>query len=202
LAESEAFWDYWSDYPFDGPIFQAGSLDENVGLAHLVIRGHITDLYIGEEWQLAEELEKVQVAYVTVTISEVLKGEAVSRNLGFVEVQLGRASTETVDELREGLPQHENVWFLMHDETVRPRTPPNNSDIAPFSYFPSNDLQGVLRNIDGEVRVIKPAWTEEIPAMGPNHFPLRLQGTSFDDFVQQVRDIAETTPQVTPVASP
>lgn len=202
LAESDAFWNYWSDFPYDGPSFKADSLEENVGLAHLVIRGHITDLYIGEDWQLSEEVGTVQLGYVRVAISEVLKGNPVSRDPGFVEVYLGRVSPETVDDLRESLPQHENVWFLMHDVTVRPRTPPNDSEIAPFAYFPSNDLQGVLRNIDGEVKIIKPAWTAEIPAMGPSHFPLTLQDTSFEELVQQVREIAETAPEVTPITTP
>lgn len=114
---------------------------------------------------------------------------------------MGRSSAEYLDELRANLPQHDNVWFLLHDETVRPRTPPNESEIAPFAYFPLNDLQGVLRNINGKVRVIKPEWNREIPQMGPGHFPLALQNTSFEGLVQRVRQIGKTAPDTTPVAS-
>jgi hypothetical protein len=166
---------------------RADSLQENIVIAHLVIRGHITELHIGETFDLGAELGKVQVAYAKVAIAEVLKGSPVSREPGFVEVQLGRTSLETVDKLSGKLPQHDNVWFLMHVETIRPRTPPTDSEIAPFAYFPSNDLQGVLRDIDGRVKVIKPEWTEKIAVLGRGHFPLPHQGTSFEDLVDQVR---------------
>lgn len=195
LAESDAFWDTWSDFPFDGTTPEADSLQDDVDLAHLVVRGHITDIYIGEEWLLAPEAGTAQLAYARVAIGEVLKGTPASRNPGFVEVYLGHSSASYLDELRADLPQHDSVWFLLHDVTVRPRTPANESEIAPFAYFPLNDLQGVLRNINGKVKIIHPDWTEEIPAMGPNHFPLALQNASFEGLVQRLREIGETAPR-------
>lgn len=80
LAESDAFWHTWSDFPFDGTTPEAESLQGAIGLAHLVVRGHITDVYIGEGWLLAPELGGVQVAYAKVALSEVLQGTPVARN--------------------------------------------------------------------------------------------------------------------------
>jgi hypothetical protein len=204
LAESDKFWNEWASEPYVGLVFQAKSLDDNVRLADLVVRGHITDIYVGEYWQWENisESPPTPLVYVSVAISEVLQGTPVSRVPGFVEVTLGPGTTERVDDLRARLPQHDNIWFLKYDLALRPRPSINNTEIAPSSYLPSNDLQGVLREVGGELRVIKPEWYDENPYLGPNHFPLPLQGTSFDRLVDDVRAIGETMPDPTPVASP
>lgn len=188
LAESDDFWDHWAVFPHFKPPFLATSVAENVEFAHLVIRGHIVDVYIGEEIEYSDpDLPPSQaVAYVTVAIGEVLKGAPVSRTPGYVEVQLGYSPPE-LDGIRANLPQHDALWFLMHEETIRPRPPEHDSEIAPFAYFGSNDLQGVIRNVDGDVRVIKPNWIKRV--FGKDFFPLPLEGTSFDDLVDQVRGI-------------
>lgn len=194
LAESDAFWDHWAVFPHFGELpLQATSLAENVELAHLVIRGHIIDVYVGEviEGDDPDLPPNTEVAYVTVAIGEVLKGAPVSRTPGYVEVQLGYSPPQ-LDSIQASLPQHDALWFLMHDVTIRPRPPEHDSEIAPFTYFGSNDLQGVMRNVDGEVRVIKPEWIEEV--FDASFFPLPLEGTSFDEVVEQVRGIAEEAP--------
>jgi hypothetical protein len=196
LAESNAFWEYWTDYPASGVVFEAQSLEENVAIADLVVRGHITDVYVGEYW-----VGGTPVVYVTLAISEVLTGSPISRTPGFVEVGLGTGPEVTAHDRRR-LPQHDSVWFLLYELNLGARPPGLNSDIAPFAYLPTNDLQGVLRNIDGEVKIIKPHWTKTIPDMGPGYFPLSLQGTSFDRLVERVREIARSMPEAAPTASP
>lgn len=198
LALSDAFWDYWILPPHPRPPFEATSLAENVSQAHLVVRGHVADLYIGEHWVSVEGEPALPLAYATVSINEVIQGTPVSRTPGFVEVGLGPASQELVDEIRAALPQEESLWFLMYELNIRPRPPQNDSEIAEFAYFASNDLQGVLRNIGGAVRVIRPEWTAEL---GPDHFPLQLQGTSFVDLIDDVRELAQPAPE-THVPSP
>ena len=186
LGESDAFWEFWSDYPFDGPVNKVDSLAENVALAHLVVRGHITDLYVGEQFNMADQYEPLDLGYVRIAVSEVLKGEPRWRNPGFVEVYVGRLTQQRRDALEGKLPQHDAVWFLMHEITVQPRSSANETEIAPYAYLMTNDLQAVFRDIEGKVRVIHPDWTEEIPQMGPAHFPLELEGS---DFLQLVTDI-------------
>jgi len=187
--ESDAFWNYWADEPHAWLTHQAASLEDNVGLAHLVVRGHMTDVYVGEMWDMGMG-PAVPITYVRVAIGEVLKGSPISRTDGFVEVGLGTVSNEVLDDLRARLPQHDNVWFLMSDEALSPRSPANETEIAPYAYVPSNDLQGVLRSIDGRVRVIKPAWIETF--LGEDHFPLLLQGTNFAELVEEVRETSKT----------
>lgn len=177
-------------------MFEAQSLEENVAIAHLVVRAHITDVYVGEYWTGGTPL-----VYVTLAISEVLKGSPISRTSGFVEVGLGTGPVVTDDD-RTRLPQHDGVWFLIHEMELGPRPPGLDSDIAPFAYLPTNDLQGVLRNIHGQVKIIKPHWTKTIPYMGPGYFPLSLQDTAFDRLVEQVRQIARSMWEAAPSPSP
>lgn len=67
-------------------------------------------------------------------------------------------------------------------------------------YFATNDYQGVLRNINGAVRVI--GTQELIDVYGPDHFPLPLEGTDFELVVDQVRLLAQTLPETTPLVVP
>ena len=104
-----------------------------------------------------------------------------------MEVGLGSADPEMLAELGRRLPQHDNVWFLLRDVDLGPRDPANDSEIAEFAYLPTNDLQGVLRDIDGHVQVIKPQWIEK--NVTGDHFPLPLQRASFDDLVESIRQL-------------
>jgi hypothetical protein len=196
LAESDAFWEHWADIPHPEPVRNATSLEEDFGYVDLVVRGHVTDLYIGEYWLMGEGEPRVPLVYAQVALSEVFKGNPVSRIPGYVEVGLG--SLDTVDELRANLPQHDNIWFLIHTPNIRPRDAANESEIAPFEYIPTNDQQGVFRGIAGKVKVIKPEFTEQ--TLGADHFPLPLQNMSFDELVAQIRSLAQTLPEVTPLA--
>lgn len=184
VAESDTFWRVWVQTPHGEPAFNAGSLAENLRQADLVVRGRITDVYVGEYWDGWEP-----IVYATVALDEVLKGEPLSRTPGFVEVGLGILYDESLLE-RLPTPTHDNVWFLLHEESRWPRERPNKSDIAPFAYLRVNEQQGVLRNIDGRVKAVEPYWIER--ALGPDHFPLPLEDADYSELVEKLRDVAQT----------
>lgn len=181
LAESNAFWNYWADPPFPRPRPDATSLQDSVALSDLVIRGHIVDVYVGEyQWTNGTA---VPVVYVKVAVNELFKGNPISRTAGYVEIGLGSLDAAGVEQLRAALPQHDNIWFLKYDPG-----PATRSDIAPYAYLMLNDQQGVLRDINGKVRLVQPQYL--IDSLGPDAFPLPFEGTSFADLVKQLRAIA------------
>jgi hypothetical protein len=168
------------------PRVRSQTLEDDFRQSHLVVRGHITDVYVGEYWEPNQHLP---VAYARVAVSEVLKGDPVWREPGYVEIQLGSTSEEIIQNLQSKLPEHDNVWFLLHIETLRPRTLGHRTEIAPFAYMGVNDLQGVVRNIDGDVAVIKPRWYKGNPTLSVDMFPRSLQGTRFDAFLARLREL-------------
>jgi len=52
-------------------------------------------------------------------------------------------------------------------------------------------LQGVFRDIDGRVKLVRPSWTNQ--TMGVNHFPVPFQDSSFRDLMQQLREMGPAT---------
>lgn len=144
------------------------------------MRGRITDLYVRFEsdWQ---------PAFAKVSIIDVLKGEPVSRETGTVEVQIGFGSD--LEELRSSLPAHDHLWFLIHEDSAN-SDPARQSEIAGYTYYPTDYPQvSVLRDIGGVVEVIMPEAIAN--AYSRRHFPVPLDGTSFEDLVDQVRQLAE-----------
>lgn len=190
LAESDSFWDHWAARPFPRPRPDPGSLQEALGYSDLVVRGHIVDLYIGEYWLELPDQPRVALAYAKVAVSESYKGSPVWRDPGYIEVDLGRLDPAGLDALRKSLPRQDSIWFLRYGPDF-PRDDANQSDIAPYEYLLLNPQQGVLRDIDGKVRVVKPEYLEPL---GPNEFPLGLEGTGFNSLVAQMQAIAETLP--------
>lgn len=179
LAASNRFWERWYETCWFGAFPIASSLAEITGQSDLVIRGTITDLYVRFEsdWQ---------PAYAKVLISDVLKGEPVSREAGTVEVQIAFASSD-LEELRSSLPRHDHLWFLVHEGT---RDPDSQSAIAGFTYYTTDYAQvSVLRDVGGVVEVIMPEAIAN--AYSRRHFPVPLDGTSFEELVDQVRQLAE-----------
>jgi hypothetical protein len=188
LEESNAFWDYWADPPRGFVVREASSLQENIDIAHLIVRGHITAAYVGEYWHSTRDAEGgTPLGYVTIAVSEVLKGTPVQRTPGYVEVGLGSTDLAMIEDLNGRLPQHDNVWFLVRDVDLEPRSPTNDSEIAEFAYLPTNDLQGLLRDIGGTVRMIKPEWAEE--NIAGEHFPLPLEGSPFAALLESIRQV-------------
>jgi hypothetical protein len=195
LARSDSFWDEWMQEPPPlGLPFDSDSLSQNARRADLVVRGPITDLYIGEYWA-RESGDPWPLAYITVRVDEVFKGEPASRTPGYVEVQVGVAGPD-IEEIRARLPGHDNVWFLMYDWPRRDTPAQRSPEIARFTYVLKGLYQGVLRDIRGEVTMLEAASYAQ--AYGSDKFPLPLEGTSFEDLVQQVRDVAQAQPTEAP----
>lgn len=197
LARSDRFWNEWVEFPRPFPMFEATSLADASRQADVIVIGRISNLYVGEYWRIDENTKPIPLAYVSVEIDEVLKGEPISRESGFVEVQMGAAGNN-LDEIRATLPGHAHLWFLMYgpDWSGRELEPQRSSEMAPFEYFATNDQQGVLRDIDDVTRVVRPEWIAE--AYGSDYFPLPLEGTSFDLMVEQVRALSSVSVEVSP----
>lgn len=130
------------------------------------MRGPMVDLY-------GRHQNGFQLGYVAIEPLEVLKGSPELRADGTVSVAIGGAGN--VEELRSQLPADDNLWFLKRDDGFD-------------TYYAADYVQiSVLRDIDGEVRVILPSETAE--AYSGQHYPLPLEGTSFEDLLGRVRDI-------------
>ena len=159
-----------------------------MGQAHLVIRGRVTEVYVGEEWIIANDEPPVPLAYARIAIDEILNGEPVSRSEGSVEVQLTFVSDAWVPPDAARLPAHESVFFLMHEARDRQQrgAEPRRSEVAPFAYFVPTP-QAVLRNIGGQVAVVQRPFLEA--HYGPTGFPLRLQGADFAELNQYLRGL-------------
>lgn len=106
------------------------------------------------------------------SIIDVLKGEPVSSE-PTVKVQIGFGYD--LQKLRSSLPGHDNLWFLTLEDNSGYY---NTTDYAKVS---------VLRDIGG-VAVIMPDAIAN--AFSRRHFPVPLDGTSFEALVDQVRQLA------------
>ncbi len=178
LAASDEFWQHGYDTCFFGVFDTVSSLADITRQSDIVIRGTIVDLY-------SRTRGASQGSFVKVSITEVLKGEPVSREAGTVEVDIGFQSD--LEELRSSVPGHDHLWFLVHEGTV---DPDKQSAIDGFTYYTTDYTQmSVLREIGGLVRVILPEAIAN--AFSPRHYPVPLDGTSFEDLVDQVRQLAE-----------
>jgi len=198
LAESDLFWERWRVPIHVYLPHEATSLAEEFRIADLVVRGRIADLYIGEYWRGSRDEEPYPLAYIKIEVEEILKGEPASRTPGAVEVQIGVARAD-LEDIRARLPDHDNLWFLNGPEGYEGRdlAPQNESEIAPFAYVTTNDYQGVLREINGTVKLVQPEALAEL--FGPDHFPLPLDGTSFQLVLADVRTLAQLA-EATPLA--
>ena len=188
LSQSDRFWATWTEPILGHLTFDATSLAEATEQADLIIRGPLSELYVGETW--VTDNTPYPLDYVKVQVTEVLKGEPHSRTPGFVEVQMGTVEQDELDETRAKMPTHDHLWFLMYEPNwaARGGSPMASAEIAPYAYFASNEYQGVFRDIGGAIRLVQPQELARI--LGPDHFPLALQNTDFEDLVQNVRELA------------
>jgi len=142
-----------------------------VGLSEVVLRGRVLDVRDVEYGQFP-------ILEMTVEPTEILKGEPLLTADGEVVVQFLRGAEAS--QLRAILPDHENLWFLNLDEDYH-------------SYASSDYNQvSILRNVDGEVRVIRPDFIAR--AYSRDHYPVPLEGTSFDELMDKVRELTSTDP--------
>jgi len=185
LAASDRFWDRWVETEcWFGIDPLPSSVAELVRDADLVVRGPIVDLYVGEYWRGDAYEPSHGLAYAKVATEEVFKGDPVSREAGFVEVQMGYAPND-LDELRAKLPAHDHLWFLGYEDPDS-RGEFNQSEMVGFAYYAAQDVETVFREIGGVVEVLAPARIREV--YGKDEFLLTLDGTDFEGFVQRVRE--------------
>jgi hypothetical protein len=115
--------------------------------------------------------------YAVISPTEVIRGGPALRN-GTTEtlpVLIGWKTMSVFEQLRSRIPDHDHLWFIYggtagHYGTV------NDSRVA------------VLREINGTVRVIEPRSITE--RYGSDHYPVTLEGTSFEELLDRVREIA------------
>jgi hypothetical protein len=189
LAASDRFWDQWVETEcWFGIDPLPSSLAEIVRDADLVVRGPIVDLYIGEYWRGDAHGPSHGLAYAKVAIEELLKGDPVSREAGFVEVQMGYAPDD-LDDLRAKLPAHDHLWFLGYEDPDT-RGEFNQSEMVGFVYYAPKDYETVFREINGVVEILAPGPIREV--YGKDEFLLTLDGTDFEELVDQVRELTAT----------
>ncbi len=192
LARSNLFWEPYVQFESRTFLdFDFASLADVTDEADLIIRGHMTKLYIGEHWVFNEEDAPVPLSYMTIQIDEVLKGVPVSLTPGFVEMMYEYPDPGWAPPPPETLPAGENLWFLKYDAAYWQLRglPPRQSAIAPFAYFLPNHDQTVLRKIDGHVSVIRAADLAEI--FGEDLFPVPLDGQNYEALVEQLRELVQ-----------
>jgi len=142
-----------------------------VDISDVVIRGRVLDVRDAEYSGLYPVLE------MTVEPTEILKGEPLLTGDG--EVVIAFAPDAEAGQLRAVLPDHENLWFLSLDEDYQ-------------TYYTSDyDQISILRNVDGKVRVIRPDFIAR--AYSRDHYPVPLEGTSFDELMDRVRELTSTS---------
>ncbi len=190
----DQFWDPFVDFgpPIGLPYGLKTVADANE-LAHVVVVGQISDLYIGEQWIGSPDADPQPLAYVTVTVSEVLKGEPVSMTDGAVEVQFGFGFNEDdFERVASGpMPSGDYIWFLIHEATHREEggRPPRDSEIAPFAYFIPNEVQGVVLDADGLIEV--PLHDRFEGSWGTEKFPMSIRGQDVADVLEQIRQLSQ-----------
>ena len=187
LERSDRFWARWVETRcFFGLEPLPSSVVEIFAKADLVVRGRIVDLYVGERWRMNAGQAAEPLAYLRVQIDELLKGQPKSRQAGYVEVQIGHAPSD-MDRLRAQLPADDHLLFLDYEDPAT-REWFNQSDIVGFVYYMGQDVERVFRDIDGTVQVLAPEAVERV--YGADEFLLRIDGTSFDDLLERVRELA------------
>ena len=192
MEAHDRFWNPFVDFgpPFGLP-FGLETLEDATDLADIVIRGSITDLYIGEQWIGAKDEPGEPLAYVAVEIHDVLKGEPESRTEGLVEVQFGFGFRESdFDAIASApMPEGDYLWFLIDESKFREKKDqaPRDSEIAPFAYFIPNEVQGVVLEANGSAEVVLADRFES--AWGTGRFPMTIRGGSFESVIDQIRTL-------------
>lgn len=182
LHRSDHFWDPVQHYGNFGLVYD--SLDEITRDVHLVVRGRIAEVKLGQFETFEGDFEPIPILIGVVVVDEVIKGELKSRVPGRIEVSLDPPWRDWEDHLLPNIPRHDHLFFLMNDEQQRAefgyeaRDPAN----SPYLYWRPNGYQAVLRNIEGRIAIIEPEFAE---------FPVLLDGTPFDAVLQDVRLSAE-----------
>jgi hypothetical protein len=167
-AASDRFWSNFYDTCFFGAFEISSSLSEITSESDLVVRGTIPDLSVIHREGF------FSVEHVTLQVSEVLKGTGQADPGDILEIRV--RGGYGVDDLRAMIPAHDHLWFL------------EDSEDFPGSYYSTDYEQvSVLRGIDGVVQVIMPNAIAN--AFSRDQYPIPLDGTSFEELLQRVRDL-------------
>jgi hypothetical protein len=165
---SDAFWDMTFNDCFFGGFRFPSSLAEMVAASEVVMRGPIVDIYVVWEEGASPSSEDIPRSHLAVKPIEILAGSPELDPDGNVRVTFGR--TGDVEGLRSRLPGHDNLWFL------------KGTHVYYFADYPQISL---LRDMGGKVRVIRPRAIAN--SFSERHYPVPLEGTSFEDLMERVR---------------
>ncbi len=161
------------------------SFSEMTDFSDVVVKGHITDVYVGEVWKGAQDDPGSPFPYARIAIDDVLKGHVVTRMPDTLEVQLMLVGEDWQPPDAATIPGGETLFFLKHEATYRQKQglKPRETDIAPYAYFIPVP-EAVIREVAGSAHVIKPERMAR--EYGEDYYPLEFEGASFDELVQHV----------------
>ena len=119
-------------------------------------------------------------------IDESIKGEAISRQPGEVEMTMLIYGSGYGDQVLENVPDGRYLVFLINEavDQARKGLPAEPGDPYRYWYRPVNSVQGVMREFDGLV-VRGPAGSE-----GSSELLDEVDGTDFGALVARVGSIA------------
>lgn len=183
IGVSDRFWQAQADYAPTN--YHYNSLAAITADAHLIVRGRLIGTRRGElqPFQAPEGMADGRaVIFGVVAVDEVLKGSPNMLLPGEVLVARVGAENQNPDEL----PRGEVVLFLMNYQLLRKElgVGPSSDLNDRFYYVRPNGYQCVLRNLDGVVRIVRPAEDSGEVLQG---FPLVLDGESFPAVLDSIR---------------
>jgi hypothetical protein len=165
--------------------FDFNSIDELTAASQLVVRGRITDVYVGEWWSFNDVEPAVPLLYATVAIDQVVKGQPASKVPGAVEVLLAPLGSDE-DYSSAALPDEQALWFLQYEPEQREaeRKTPVTTEIAQYAYVRPNSHQTVFRDIDGITRAMFTDRQRQV--YGIDAFPTNVEGLPFETLTNDV----------------
>lgn len=169
--------------------FEFQGLQDMTDAVDVIVRGRIVELYIGQEVVRDEGGPASPIAFIGVSLDEVIKGEPNVREDGRIEIRLFTPGSEW-DWMLANVPDEEYLFFLLNESGWRQATgrPSRDPDLEAVTYFRPND-QSMLRNIDGHLAVMKALETSCL--FGGDRFPLQLNGEPFGEILADVRATIE-----------
>ncbi len=184
LERSDRFWDPLT-YHASGYWFR--SLGDMAEAADLVVTGRLVSVRPGRHVIVSADDPEATADFVTarVAIDEVLKGTPESRDAGQIDLELFLPDPRRLDEVVANVPQEQQLLFLVNGAASSRREghPPEYQEQLRYTYI-GVSAQGILRNIDGNVKRLPPAVIEDL-----EEFPTELDGADFDEIVDRVRQV-------------
>jgi hypothetical protein len=193
---SERFWNRLTAFGDYGLVYD--SIAEMGREAHVIVSGRIIDFTHSEFYPFdprpaePDDPRSWPILVAVVEVEAVLKGTPQMRTANRIEVAL---DVSPADEgyLRDHLPLHPHLFFLMHDARQRTELgyPLSDPDNERYRYWRPNGYQAVLRVISGRVAVIKPRAEWEQPYA--DMFPIELDGSPLENVLSALSPIEGVT---------